>query len=83
MSSSLEHTFAHSMESFVLMFLCLKYAYTPPIMHSAPDTSSLARTRDLILMTAQMLATKKAHPTLHNIRLLVLARNDNLALLVM
>ena len=28
MSSSLEHTFAHSIESFVLMFLCLKYAYT-------------------------------------------------------
>ena len=45
-------------------------------MHSANDPSSLAQTRDLILMTAQMLATKKhiLHST--NIRFLVRAKND-------
>ena len=56
MSSSLEHTFAHSIESFVLMFLCLKYAYTHKKTKKAYAQSSLARTRDLILMQSPMSA---------------------------
>ena len=79
MSSSLEQAYGFSMQPFVLLFFCLNHVNTHEKLHNASDTSSLARTRDLISIIAQC---QREHLQTIIIRFLVLARNDGMGAIV-
>ena len=75
MSSLLEQAYGFSMQPFVLLFLCssVSDSINPLKLHNAHDTSSLARTRDLIFM-CYTVQTRISATII--IRFLVPARND-------